>query len=73
MRSVKASLDLIEKQLGKTACVCPEHSNIAIVVIKDDWGPDDIEHAEAAVRFTCPTHGVRSPLILRLSESDAKL
>jgi hypothetical protein len=75
MRSVETRLEQIEKQLGKAACVCsePEHTHMAIVVIKDDWVPEDIERAEALIRFTCPTHGVQSPPILRFSEADARL
>src|SRR5271165_1644423 len=75
MRSVETRLEQIEKQLGKATCVCsePEHLLAALVVIKDDWGPEQIERAAASVRFTCPTHGVQSPPILRFSEADARL
>jgi hypothetical protein len=67
-------LDELEKQLGQADCVCSERAQqLAIVVIKDGSGPEQIEHAEDSVRFACPIHGDRSPPILRLSETDAKL
>jgi hypothetical protein len=75
MSSIRARLDRIEKQIGQAACVCsePEHSQMAFVVIEDDWGTEDIDRAEASARFTCPIHGDRSPPILRLSQTDARL
>ena len=75
MASIESRLNQIEKQIGQAGCVCsePEHSQIAIVVIKDDWGPEQIELAQASVRYLCPTHRVQSPPILRLSQMDAHL
>jgi hypothetical protein len=73
MASIKTRVDQIERQLGQADCVCSERAEqLAIIVIKDGWGPEEIERAEAAVRFTCPMHGDRSPPVLRLSEADAK-
>jgi hypothetical protein len=74
MASTESRIAQIERQLGQGDCVCPARApQLAIVVIKDGWGPEQIERAEGSVRFTCPTHGDRSPPILRLSESDAKV
>jgi len=75
MSSIRARLDKIEKLMGEAACVCSEseHSQMAILVIKDDWGSAEIECAETALRFTCPIHGLRSPPILHVSETAAQL
>jgi hypothetical protein len=75
MASIETRLDQIEKQLGEVGCICsdPAYSQIAIVVIKDDWGSEDLERAEASTRFSCPTHGVRSRPLLRISQVDANL
>jgi hypothetical protein len=73
MASFESRINQIERQLGQAHCVCSEREQLAIVVIKDGWGPEQIERAEGSVRFTCPIHGDRSPPILRLSEVDAKV
>jgi hypothetical protein len=75
MASIDTRLGQIEKQLGEAGCICtePENSQLALVVIGKNWGPEQIEFADASARFICPTHGDRSQPILRLSESDARL
>ena len=75
MVNIENRLDQIERRLGETVCVCSESENSqgAIVVIGKDWGPEQIEFAEASARFNCPTHGTRSRSLLRISEVDANL
>jgi hypothetical protein len=75
MASIENRLEQIEKQLGEAGCVCsePEHSQMAIIVIEKDWGPEQIERAESSKQFTCPTHGPRPLRLLRLSQMDANL
>lgn len=73
MASIESRIDRIEKQLGQADCVCSERAEqLAMVIIEDGWGPEQIERAEASVRFTCPIHGERSPPIVHFSEADAK-
>jgi hypothetical protein len=74
MGRIEHRLDQLEKQLGRADCVCSERAQqCAIIVIKESWGQEQIERAEASIRFICPIHGDRSPPIVRLSETDAKL
>lgn len=71
MRNVETRIEQIAKQLGNAACTCKERDReTAIVVIKDGWGPEEIELAEAAAQFDCPTHGRRKPVVLHLLGSD---
>ena len=74
MGDISRRLARIEKHLGEASCVCSEAGfEIVCILIESDWGPDQIERAEAATRFTCPTHGLQIPNLIRLSEADATL
>jgi hypothetical protein len=58
--------------MDQAACTCfePTHQ-LALVIVEQNWDTERIEAAEASVQFTCPKHGVRTPPIVRLSQSDA--
>jgi len=74
MGDISRRIARLEEHLGEAACVCsqPEHLH-AFVVIGKGWESEQIELAEASKQFICPTHGVRSPSLLRISKTDAQL
>lgn len=76
MGDVGRRLARLEEKFGDATCACSDNLQgaLAILVIKDDWGPEQIELAAAsAAQFTCPTHGPRLRPLLRLTQSDAEL
>jgi len=74
MASVESRIDRIEQLLGNAQCVCNARANsLAFVIVEPEWDKHRIKLAESACRFTCPTHGLHTPPILRLSPAEAAL
>jgi hypothetical protein len=74
MSDISRRIARLEEHLEDVACICSEGDReLAIVVIGSGWGAEEIERALAAAQVDCPSHGLRSPNILRIGEKDAKL
>ena len=74
MGDISRRIARLEEHLEEVACICSEGDReLAIVVIGSGWGAEQIARAEAATQVDCPSHGLRSPHILRISDQDARL
>jgi hypothetical protein len=72
MGDISRRIARLEEHLGDAACTCSGRE-MAIVTIGSGWSAEQIEQAESAIQFVCPSHGLRSPDVLRISEADARL
>jgi hypothetical protein len=74
MGDILRRLARIEEHFSKAACVCShEGREIVCVAVESDWNSDQIQMAEAAAQFTCPTHGRKTANLVRISQVDANL
>jgi hypothetical protein len=74
MAEIARRLDRLEKLLGAADCDCQSQANeIRCIVVEPEWSDEQIRIADDAARFTCPSHGLRRPMIVHLSPTDALL
>ena len=74
MGDISRRIARLEEHFGGAECVCSGAKRESVcIIVERDWGPDRIQAAEAAAQFTCPTHGLQIPNLIRLSPVDAHL
>jgi hypothetical protein len=74
MGDIGRRLARIEEHFSKAACVCSDDGReVVCVAVESGWRPDQIQIAEASAQFTCPTHGLQIPNLVRISQVDANL
>jgi hypothetical protein len=74
MGDISRRIARLEEHLGDAACTCTEAGReTAIVTIGSGWSAEQIAQADAATQWNCPSHGLQSPNILRISDADARL
>lgn len=69
MANISQRIARLEEKFGEAGCVCSERSHDVVCIVLNE----QIEAAEAAAQFYCPTHGLRTPILARLSPTDANL